>query len=132
MKPIIIISFILFLFQGSIVSGQTIAFADYPVTDYTHFNDNSVAHHRRHSVTTRIGEGVMIGAGVFIVMGGAYSLITTDSGDLGGAVLLVGGQFLAGIGGIVFGCGRHYEKRHKTKFGIVSKGNRIGLAYNID
>ena len=113
MKLIIIISSVLFL-CSSIVSGQTIAFADYPVTDYTHFNDNSyVAHHRRHSITTRIGEGIMIGAGVFIVTGGAYSLLTTDSGDLGGALLLVGGQFLAGVGGIVFGCGSEGRKSYR-------------------
>ena len=66
------------------------------------------------------------------VVGAGSALLTKDNGSLTGALLIVSGQFLAGIGGIVFGCGRHYEKRHKAKFGIVSKGTRIGLAYNLD
>ncbi len=133
MKLIIILSSILFLFQGTPVSGQTIAFANYPITDYTHFNDSSyVIHHRRHCYTSRIGAGILIGSGVMFVTGAGIALLTKDSGDLGGALLIVSSQLFAGIGGIVMGCGRHYEKRHKARFAIIGKGNQLGLAYNLD
>ena len=131
MKLIIIISSVLLL-CSSIVSGQTFAFAGYPVTDYTHFNDSGYVPHRKHSITTRIGEGILIGGGVLTVVGAGSALLTKDNGSLTGALFIVSGQLLAGIGGIVFGCGRIYEKTHKAKFGIVSKGKRIGLAYNLD
>jgi len=119
------------LCQCSMVSGQSIAFADNPIANSTHFNDSSyTTHHRRHCITTHIGEGIMIGGGVIIVAGVGDALFTKDNGDLTGALFIVGGNFLAGIGAIVFASGRLYEKTHKARFSMISKGDQIGLAYN--
>ena len=100
MKLLHIILFISFLCQSTLVSGQSIAFAENP--DYMHVNDSSYTiHHRRHCTTTRIGEGILIGGGAFVVTGLGIILFSKNDG-LGGGLLVAGGEFFGVVGGIFF------------------------------
>ncbi len=132
MKLIAIMLSIALLCQCSLVSGQSIAFTDNPGTYYTHFNDSSyITHHRRHCITTRIGEGILIGGGVFFAASLGEAAFTKDNNDLAVPLFMFAGLFLGGIGGIVFRCGKGYEKNHKARFTIINKGNQVGLVYNL-
>ncbi len=131
MKLISIMLSLVLLCQCSLVSGQSMAFANNPVTNYTPFSDSSyTTPHRKHCIATRVGEGFLIAGGGFFVAALGEGVFTKDNNDLSVPLFMFAGIFFGGIGGIVLGRGKHYEKNHKARFVIVGKGNQIGLAYN--
>ncbi len=130
MKLIAIVLSFGLLCQCSSVYGQGMAFANNP--NYTSFTDSSYTHHyRKHCVTTRIGEGIMLSGGAFFVASLGDAAFTKDNNDLGVPLLMFAGIFLGGIGGIVLACGKTHDRNRKARFNTFSKGKQIGVAYTL-
>lgn len=130
MKPLFILALLLFM-QGHFAFAQRVVHVD-SVTSYTFH------HPHKHYWSTRVGEGLLIGGGSVMALGGLIALAQVNSynrqGEAGSGIAgeVIGGLglYVAGYGAVFFVIGKIYEKRHKERFSLVGSANQVGLAYN--
>ena len=132
MKRFSIILSMLQLFFSVAVSGQNIVFSQYARSNVNYLSSSATTH-KKHCVTMRIGEGIMI-SGSAVVIAGLVDYKQQKNISYATSVILgntiAEATVFAFSGMFICILSKEYERNHNERFTIFGKQNQIGLAYN--